>query len=495
MARSLIAVLRREFGPRTDALTRREMLHATALAAAGLLISGGRALAQEKTAKGGKRVVIVGAGFSGLACAYELKAAGYDVTVVEATNRPGGRVLSFNDFVPGKVVEGGAELIGSNHPAWVAYAKKFNLEFIDVTEDEELEYPLVIGGKRLDKEAANAIWEELDASLRKMDADAEKVNPDEPWKTPDAEALDKRSLADWIAKCEAGEDTKKAITAMLAGDNGAPTAKQSYLGMITQVKGGTFGEMNYWDHSEVYRCKQGNDALAKNLAEGIGRDRLILGLPVKKIAVQGDKAVLTCSDGRTIECDDVVLSVPPSVWHKIEFSPGLPTALKPQMGVNIKYLTHVKKRFWKEGKLGEFALTDGDIAWAWESTQNQEGDENVGLTCFSGGDGAEAIRKRDNAARKAFYEEQMEKLYPGFKENFVAARFMDWPGMQWAMGGYSFPAPGQVTTVGPLLQKGLGRLHFVGEHTCYKFVGYMEGALSSGAALAKKLAVRDGIVK
>jgi monoamine oxidase len=62
------------------------------------------------------------------------------------------------------------------------------------------------------------------------------------------------------------------------------------------------------------------------------------------------------------------------------------------------------------------------------------------------------------------------------------------------MGGYSFPAPGQVTTVGPLMYKGVGnRLHFAGEHACYKFAGYMEGALNSGVSLARRLAARDGV--
>jgi monoamine oxidase len=71
---------------------------------------------------------------------------------------------------------------------------------------------------------------------------------------------------------------------------------------------------------------------------------------------------------------------------------------------------------------------------------------------------------------------------------------MVWPDEEFTQAGYSFPAPGQVTTVGPLLAKGMGRLHFAGEHACYKFVGYMEGALSSGAALAKRIAQRDGIL-
>jgi hypothetical protein len=44
-----------------------------------------------------------------------------------------------------------------------------------------------------------------------------------------------------------------------------------------------------------------------------------------------------------------------------------------------------------------------------------------------------------------------------------------------------------------MMHKGLGHLHFAGEHTSYKFVGYMEGALNSGAALAQRIAKRDGI--
>ena len=51
----------------------------------------------------------------------------------------------------------------------------------------------------------------------------------------------------------------------------------------------------------------------------------------------------------------------------------------------------------------------------------------------------------------------------------------------------AFCAPGQVTTMGPMMYKGLGRLHFAGEHSCYKFVGYMEGALQSGARAAKRI--------
>jgi len=66
---------------------------------------------------------------------------------------------------------------------------------------------------------------------------------------------------------------------------------------------------------------------------------------------------------------------------------------------------------------------------------------------------------------------------------------MDWPSDPWVKGSYSFPAPGEVTTLGPQLQQPLGgRVYLAGEHTCYAFVGYMEGALQSGARAAKRIA-------
>ena len=72
---------------------------------------------------------------------------------------------------------------------------------------------------------------------------------------------------------------------------------------------------------------------------------------------------------------------------------------------------------------------------------------------------------------------------------------MDWPSDPWTMAAYSFPAPGQVTSQGPVLRAQLGRLHFAGEHTNYAFIGYMEGALGSGIAVAKRLAQRDGLMR
>ncbi len=492
MSRSLYARLARRYGPPVDAITRRQMLKLTLAGAGGLLLSNSPiAWALQTTKPRGKRIVVIGGGFSGLACAHELLSAGYDVTVIEARTRVGGRVFSVGNFVEGKNVEAGGELIGSNHPTWVAYAQKFGLEFLDVTEDESLSSPIILNGKRLDDTEAEALYEEMDASLSKMNTDAEKVVADEPWKTPDAEALDRRPLVDWIKKLEVSDTCKAGVTIMLTADNGQAVDKQSYLGNLAAVKGG--GLEKYWTDSEVYRCQGGNQQLAKKLAEAIGNDRLRIGLPVKEVHVKDTGVVITCADGRTIECDEVVLATPPSTWGKIKFTPELPAALKPQMGSNVKYLASLKKRFWKEAGLSPDSFGDGNVHMTWECTDNQAGDENVCMVAFSGGPASEACRAFPKDQRDKSYAAELTKFYPSMGDYFVKSMFMDWPGDPWTMASYSFPAPGQVTTVGPLLYKGVKGIQFAGEHTCYKFVGYMEGALNSGVSLARRMAARDGI--
>lgn len=65
------------------------------------------------------RVGIVGGGFAGLACDYELSAAGYSVEVFESRNRLGGRVHSMPEFAPGQMVEYGAELRALLRQLWL----------------------------------------------------------------------------------------------------------------------------------------------------------------------------------------------------------------------------------------------------------------------------------------------------------------------------------------------------------------------------------------
>jgi monoamine oxidase len=484
---NLYSQLHRKYG-KPDGITRRDMLQRSLTAAAALLLSD-RFMELPRAAAG--RVIVVGGGFSGLAAAYELSKAGYDVTVVEARNRVGGRVISFSDLVQGKNVEGGGELIGSNHPAWVGYAKQFGLKFLDASE-EDLEAPIVLGGKRLTSDESEALWEEMEKAFNTIVTDAAKVDADEPWKVPNAEALDKRTLAAWIDALSASPLCKTGLHSMMAADNGMVTQWQSYLGNLAMVKGG--GLEKYWTESEVYRCQGGNQQLARKLVDAIGAARVMTRTIVRAIAVGASNVRVTLANGKVLEGDHVVLTAPPPVWNRIAIDPALPPSLVPQMGTNVKFLMALRGPFWRRAELGPEMLTDGPVSATWHGTDGQGG-AGEALVAFSGAGAADTCREWAPAQRTENYLAELQKVYKGIRPSFIRARFMDWPSDPWVKASYSFPAPGQVTTQGPTFRQGLGRLHFAGEYCSYAFMGYMEGALSSGAAAARRIASRDGVIK
>ena len=485
---NLYARLHQRHG-KPDGITRREMLQRSLAAAGALLISDSMVFGSQRT---GARVVVIGAGFSGLAAAYELSKAGYDVTVVEARNRAGGRVISFSDLVPGKNVEGGGELIGSNHPAWVGYAKQFKLNFLDVGE-EDAEFPIVLNGKRLSADQSEKLWEEMEKAFAPLLADAADIDADRPWTAKNAEALDKRTLKNWIDSLNGSPMLKSAIDTMMMADNGVVSEWQSYLANLAMWKGG--GLEKYWTDSEVYRCSGGNQLLATRLVAAIGAAKVMLRTPVRSVATTDSGARVTLANGKTLEADRVILTAPPSTWNRIAFEPALPPSLVPQMGSNVKFLLGLSSPVWRRTELAPELLSDGPVNMTWHATDGQKGAGGEAMVAFSGGTSSEICRDW-GARRVENYLTELGKVYRGIRGAYSGkARFMDWPGDAWSKASYSFPAPGQVTSQGPTLYDGMGRLHFAGEYASYAFMGFMEGALNSGAAVAKRIAVKDGVVK
>ena len=489
MRHSVYARLRQRYAP-IDSVTRREFLKGSIAAGAALLLSNRLARA-ERPKPSGKSIIVIGAGFAGLTAAYELLAAGYQVTVLEARDRVSGRVITFDNFVPGRFIEGGGELIGSNHPLWAAYAKQFELEFIEVPETDA-KWPVVIDGKLLSERDAAPLWEGMDHILESIGGDAGPILADTPWASPDARTLDMAAVPEKVMSVDAPDIAKRAIIADFVSETGVPPERQGYLALLTAVKGGSLDQ--YWTETQVYHCKGGNQQLAQKLAAEIGAERIHLNAPAGEVTIGPGRVAVTCADARSFTADDAILAVPPSVWGNIAFDPPLPEVLRPQMGNNIKYLISLRNRFWLEDSLSPESLSDGNVQATWESTAGQAGDTPAGMIAFSGGAGADTMRAIPADRRDAAYLEELKTRYPKLAEAFVASRFMDWPAVPWTRASYSFAAPGEITTMGPILHQGIeDRLHFAGEHSCYKFAGYMEGALTSGVSIARRLAVRDGV--
>ena len=89
-----------------------------------------------------KQVAIVGAGISGLSCAAELQAAGYDVTLFDKGRGPGGRMSSrrFSTPLGEAIADHGAQYFTARDPAFVAQVQEWESAGIvapwpDISED------------------------------------------------------------------------------------------------------------------------------------------------------------------------------------------------------------------------------------------------------------------------------------------------------------------------------------------------------------------------
>jgi monoamine oxidase len=363
---------------------------------------------------------------------------------------------------------------------------------LEVTEQDESNTAIVLGGRRLSAEEAQQLRDEMKRGTELMVEAARPIDADEPWNGPDAQRLDGRSLAEAVNAMPITALGKRGLLVDFTHEMGLEPAQASYLADLVCLK--AHGLEAYFTDTEAYHCQGGNQQLADRLAERLGPDRLHRDMPVASIAADANKVTVRTRDGREHEADDVVLAIPPSVWGRVTFDPPLPRELlQIQMGLNTKYLAALRDRFWRAGDRCPRSMSEGEMGWVWEATDAQPGQQGAALVSYAGGPSAEACRRRGAAERSAMYRREFERLLPGFAASFVQDRFVDWLGDEWTRGSYTFPAPGQLLAYGPVLRRGLGRLHFAGEHAS-KFRGYMEGALDSGVALARRLAVRDGLI-
>jgi monoamine oxidase len=146
-------------------------------------------------------VIVVGAGLAGLSAARDLVAGGADVIVLEARSRAGGRVEQTRTS-DGRLVQLGGEVIGDFHVAYRELVAELGLTIVPSFTDlpGEPTWLLADGVFR----GADMPWMSSDDRRgyevieREFARLAATVDPDDPWSHPDAAALDRLSVGDWL---------------------------------------------------------------------------------------------------------------------------------------------------------------------------------------------------------------------------------------------------------------------------------------------------------
>jgi monoamine oxidase len=187
--------------------------------------------------------------------------------------------------------------------------------------------------------------------------------------------------------------------------------------------------------------------------------------PVTGIDTDGAGVRVSTADGGQHHADVAVLAVPPSTWARIRIDSSLlpaPLATNPpRMGDAAKYVAHTTSRFWRRAGLAADACADAPLGFVWEPTARNGADtpdRAAVLIGFCGGTPARELAALDASARLNRCRAAVDALLPGFLAMRAGPpapepdRFVAWPAERWTLGGYTFPAPGQVTTTARALR-------------------------------------------
>jgi monoamine oxidase len=448
--------------------------------------------------------IVVGAGFAGLTAARDLARAGRSVLVVEARDRVGGRVWN-HELPGGDVSERGGTFVGPTQGRLQALADGYGIEtFPTFTEGSNV---YIADGQRQTYSDTGPtgtappdplILAELAEVVAQLDQMATEVPVDAPWQAAKAAQWDGQTLETWLAANTATDRVRRLAGAACRPIFGAEPRDLSLLYVLFYIAAsgdethpGTF-ERNFdtRNGAQERRFVGGSQRIAFEVAKELG-SRVVLNAPVRRIAqVQGRAEVTT--DAQTLLAKRVIVSVPPALASRIDYTPTLPydrdqLTQRIQQGTLLKVAARYPTPFWRaDGLNGTSVSSDGLISATFDDSP-PGGTPGV-VFGFVGGDRARRYLAMSEADRRSAIVGELVQLFGDKAANPDEVFDTLWPQEPWSRGGpVGNHAPGSLYAFGPALRRPFERIHWAGTETATYWNGYMDGAVRSGERAAREV--------
>ena len=446
-----------------------------------------------------RQVVVLGAGLAGLAAAYELKKAGYAVTLLEARSRPGGRVLTYRDpFADGLYAEMGAEYVDASDEYDLRYCKELGLKVMTAKlydaifvrgqsfkmasfkqNKQKLPYAGSQGGQLFGQEARY-----LERLLKQI--------PDPDKLPPEILKLDNLSVVELLLQEGAPEDILALYTYTQATESTARPHEMSALAMLRSHR------RSFSEDTDEGRILGGNDQLPKGLARALA-GQILYNRPVRKIVHGREGAEVFFEEGgvvRSLRTPRLVVALPFKVLRDIEITPSFsPVKMKCiqtlAYGQVMKIAMQYRRRFWDEpGSLGQRVFSDTLLRRVYHFSTDQPGPRGI-LMSFTSGADAETLGRLSEPERLGTALQEAARIWPEAPQHWEGGAVKYWNEDPWVRGSYSFNGVGQARDSLEIARAAEGRVHFAGEHTSIHRAS-MNGALESGVRVAEEIRKAEG---
>ncbi|CAN5464702.1 FAD-dependent oxidoreductase [soil metagenome] len=470
----------------------------------------------------GKKVVILGAGIAGLVAAYELRKAGFECTILEARNRPGGRSWSVRDgskveqtdgtvqncaWSSGGYLNAGPARIPSIHTHLLDYCHELGVPLeieVNASRSALMQSPLLNGGVPVEQrqvlhDTRGYLAELLSKSIQKHTLDEE------------LSAEDRTRLLDFLSgfgDLSSGGKYTGTTRAGFTTPRGAGPIKEvlhkplSFSELLASdlTKGEFYEEQIDWQ-ATMFQPIGGMDRIPYGFARALPKDMIHYDSPVTEITTAETGVTIAykkSGSAQTLTADFCICTIPISVLAqtKNNFSTETQAAFKGMPMTALYKVAWEAPRFWeKEQNIygGISFVKSGPVDLVWYPTDkmftptgvlvagfNSERDDVTGTpTPFGALPSTEAKLAASRAA--------VECLHPGCGGHLTKPIYINWTKTPYSLGCFANNHLATSTPAYNQLEKPQGRTYFAGDYLSH-LVGWQEGAALSAHHAIERIA-------
>ncbi len=411
----------------------------------------------------GVKVVVLGGGIGGLVAAYEMRDSGYECTVLEARERPGGRnwtvrpgdKVSLEDgtsqtcsWDDGHYQNFGPARLPSIHKNILGYCKKLKVELqveVNTSRSSLLQNDAANGGRPIvQRQAVNDTRGHVSELLMKcasqggLDAEMGKE--------------DRERMLDFLRFYGPLDDAGKYVGSDRAGYAREAGAGDDAGTLATPVDMHTLLDENFWQgmlfeenfdmQATMFQPVGGMDRIPYAFAKDLG-NTVKYGAAVTEIrkTTKGVRVGYTIGGKpMSIDADYCICTLPLSILKKTpnDFSAPYKKVIDECKYSSAYKIAWESRRFWEQDYniYGGLEFVTTGCSPIWFPSAGMHSDRGVVVSGYTEEDGIPWFAKQDLEGKIAESRKSIERLHPGHGKELEKPMYVCWGKVAWNQGSW-----------------------------------------------------------